>query len=246
MAHCIVAVWDYLHRRWTTAVGRLGELCSYSGDRNSPYDNYSNPLVSLSSSQPLITRDWTLIPATPATANTPAVHTYPGCPIARAGVPGAVPGVARCFGGTEHGDALDICISGGRGNQAPPNPPPPPSPGTALNIAEPPTDPIPLTTAMDYFNVVPDSNLDGVVQVPGTSAHFRMIQANRTQSRIGHAHDVLARLLLAMWAEPNCRSIAYLEQGAFGSSLSSEGTSRTPTHCGPTLTHGTAGSNFRI
>ena len=52
------------------------------------------------------------------------------------------------------------------------NPPPAPPPPSGQPIAEPPTSPLPLTTKMDYLNVVPDNGIDGIVSTPANLSTF--------------------------------------------------------------------------
>jgi YD repeat-containing protein len=95
----------------------------------------------------------------------------------------------------------------------------PPAPGGP--IAQPPTDPLPLTTAMDYFNVMPDNGIDGIVNTPANLSSF----GNDTGTVTFTAQNGMAQTLLPINVSNNgtLPVNGYLIQGDFGSADDSVG-----------------------
>lgn len=113
----------------------------------------------------------------------------------------------------------------------PPNNVPIPSPILqTFQIAPPPTDPIPLQSQMNEFNVIPDTNLDGIVQVDHDQTSF----GNDTGSMNFEMERNLPQVYIPLntdgtdgsgpgYTPPQLPIHAYLSQGGFGSSQDSVG-----------------------
>jgi len=95
-----------------------------------------------------------------------------------------------------------------------------PAPNGAL--LPPPTGPLPLTTAMDYFNVMPDNGIDGIVNTPANLSTF----GNDSGVVTFTAQNGMAQTLLPINVSTSgtLPVNGYLSQGAFGSEQDSVGT----------------------
>ena len=94
-------------------------------------------------SQPLQSVNWTLVPSIAASGDMPSLSLVQGQP----GI--GYPGNFNLVFPQQFEEIRDVLLTLG-----------------ATNISAPPTTPLPLTTETDYLNRVPDTNLDGIVQVP--------------------------------------------------------------------------------
>ena len=94
-------------------------------------------------------------------------------------------------------------------------------------IPDPPTDPIPLQSQMNEFNVVQDTNLDGIVQVDHDQTSF----GNDTGSMNFEMERNMPQVYIPLNTDgtdgstaPQLPIHAYLSQGGFGASQDSVGT----------------------
>ena len=99
------------------------------------------------------------------------------------------------------------------------------SPQSPYQLMPVPTDPLPLTTQMDYQNVVPDTNLDGIVQVPQNLQSF----GNDTGAMAFQPERDSAQSYLPIYTDNsgNLPISAYITQGAFGTSANDVGALRS-------------------
>src|SRR6185312_1387753 len=83
----------------------------------------------------------------------------------------------------------------------------------APSVATAPASPLPLTTQMDYLNVRPDTNLDGIVQVPTDMESF----GNDTGVSAYQADRDTPQAYLPLYTDANgaLPIHSYIQQGAF-------------------------------
>jgi YD repeat-containing protein len=97
-------------------------------------------------------------------------------------------------------------------HSAPPSPP---------MLIDPPSSPLPLTTKMDYLNVVPDNPVDGIVQTPTDLTPF----GNDTGVISLLAQEDMPQAYIPIFTATGTLPInGYLTQGAFGTSTNDVGT----------------------